>query len=74
MRRCKYHDPKTEGHKGVVDDIAKAAIDPLVKAVSDGIAALYKNHRADRDVIKKTIQTQLEAAKWQDYDKIVAGQ
>jgi hypothetical protein len=66
--------PSSKGHKGLVDDIAKAAIDPLVKAVSDGIAALYKNHRADSDLIKKTIQTQLEAAKWQDFDKIPTAQ
>jgi hypothetical protein len=65
--------PSTKGHKGVVDEIAKAAIEPLVKAVSDGIAALYNNHRADKDLTKRTIQTQLEAAKWQDYDKIVVG-
>jgi hypothetical protein len=66
--------PADPGHKGVADDIAKAAIEPLIKAVSDGISALYKNHRADKDLIKKTIQTQLEAAKWQDFDKVTAGQ
>ena len=66
--------PASSRHKGVVDELAKASIEPLIKAVSDGIAALYNNHRNDKELVKKTIQAQLEAAKWQDFDKITAGQ
>lgn len=66
--------PTSSKHKGVVDEIAKASIEPLIKAVSDGIAALYNNHRNDKELVKKTIQAQLEAAKWQDFDKIPSGQ
>jgi hypothetical protein len=32
--------PSTSGRKGVVADIAKAAIEPLIKALSEGVAAL----------------------------------
>jgi hypothetical protein len=65
--------PSSSGHKGPLDDIVKAAIEPLLKAVSDGVSALYNNHRADKELIKKTIQSQLEAARWQEFDKIAPG-
>lgn len=65
--------PPSSGHKGILDEIVKAALDPLIKAVSDGVSALYNNHRADKELIKKTIQSQLEAAKWQEFDKIEPG-
>ena len=66
--------PSSTGHKGLIDEIAKSAIEPLVKAVSDGVAALYNNHRADSALTRRTIQTQLEAAKWLDFDKIPSAQ
>jgi hypothetical protein len=56
--------PNTAGQKGVVTDIAKVAIEPLLKMLSDGVSALYNNHRTDDALTRRTIQTQLEAARW----------
>jgi hypothetical protein len=37
--------PKGSGQKGVLDDLVKAAVGPVIKALSDGVAALYTDHR-----------------------------
>ena len=39
--------PDNSGQKGVLDEMIKAAVEPVVKALSDGVAALYNNHRKD---------------------------
>jgi hypothetical protein len=56
--------PNTAGQKNIVTDIGKIALEPLLKMLSDGVSALYNNHRADDALTRKTIQTQLEAARW----------
>ncbi len=66
--------PSSVGRKGVIEDITKAALEPLIKAVSDGVVALYNNHRADATLTRKTIQTQLEAARWIAFDQVSAAQ
>jgi hypothetical protein len=66
--------PKTPGNKSVLSDIVTAAIEPLLKALSDGVAALYNNHRDDDALIRKTIQTQLEAARWPDFAEVKAAE
>jgi hypothetical protein len=65
--------PQDPGRKGVIDEIAKAAIEPLVTAVSKGIAALYTDHRIDTDLTRKTIITQLDGARWPDFNSISSG-
>jgi hypothetical protein len=52
--------------------LARAAIEPLIKALSDGVAALYNNYRKDDALTRQTIRTQLEAAKWPDFDEVRA--
>jgi hypothetical protein len=64
--------PAEAGQRGVIDDIIKAAFGPAVDALKDGVAALYNNHRTDSALTKATIETQLEAAKWPDFDQIGA--
>src|SRR5215475_8176055 len=67
--------PKTAGQteKGVGVDILKAIpLDQLVKALSDGVAALYTNHRSDDALTRRTIQTQLEAARWPTFSEVKA--
>ena len=66
--------PPDEGKKGGIGDIAKGAIEPVVKALSEGVAALYNNYRNDKALIRQTIQTQLEAAKWPDFGEVKAAQ
>ena len=64
--------PDSPGRKGllggVVEDAVKGAVGPLL----DAVKALYTRHQ-DQDALKrKTIQTQLEAAGWQDFSAIPA--
>jgi hypothetical protein len=66
--------PNTAGQKNVVVDIAKIAIEPLLKMLSDGVSALYNNHRTDDALTRRTIQTQLEAARWPAFSEVKAAQ
>ena len=55
------------GTKGVVEDIARAAIEPVIAAIASGAGALWKQ-RVDRDALElATVKAQLEAAKWPDF-------
>lgn len=62
----------TSGQKNVLVDIAKVTIEPLVKSLSGAVSALYNNHRQDDVLTRRTIQTQLEAARWPDFAKVEA--
>jgi hypothetical protein len=62
--------PNTPGRKGVLADIAKAAIQPAIDALSEGVAALYNNHRKDNALTIETIKTPLEAAKWPNFAEV----
>ena len=63
--------PELEGRKDFnVGDILKGAIEQLLKPLSDAVAALYNNHRTDNELTRKTIQTQLEAARWPDFAEV----
>ena len=64
--------PNTSGQKNVLVDIAKVAIEPLVKSLSGAVSALYNNRRQDDVLTRRTIQTQLEAARWPDFAKVDA--
>jgi len=56
--------------KGVWDEVAKAAIEPLIKAIADGIGGLW-SWKVDNDkLLQKTRQTKLEAAQWPDFADI----
>jgi hypothetical protein len=66
--------PNTAGQKNVILDIAKVSIEPLLKMLSDGVSALYNNHRTDDALTRRTIQTQLEAARWPAFSEVKAAQ
>jgi hypothetical protein len=66
--------PTSAGQKNIVTDIGKVAIEPLLKMLSDGVSALYNNHRSDDALTRKTIQTQLEAARWPAFYDVKAAQ
>jgi hypothetical protein len=66
--------PNTAGQKDIVTDIAKIAIEPLLKMLSDGVSALYNNHRTDDALTRATIKTQLEAARWPTFSEVKAAQ
>jgi hypothetical protein len=59
--------------KGVAVDILKAIpLEQLLKMLSDGVAALYTSHRSDDALTRKTIQTQLESARWPAFSEVEA--
>ena len=69
--------PGLEAKTFSLDDILKGAglkgaIEPLQKASSAAVATLYNDHRADKEQTRKTIQTQLEAARWPDFAEVKA--
>src|SRR5258708_6687948 len=66
--------PNTAGQKNVILDIAKVSVEPLLKMLSDGVSALYNNHRTDDALTRRTIQTQLEAARWPTFSEVKAAQ
>ncbi len=61
--------PQLEGTKEF-SDILKGAIEELQKPLVDAVSALYSNFRADNELTRKTIQTQLEAARWPDFAEV----
>jgi hypothetical protein len=66
--------PNTAGQKDIISDIAKATIQPLLKMLSDAVSTLYSDHRADDALTRRTIQTQLEAARWPAFSEVKAAQ
>jgi hypothetical protein len=69
--------PKAAGQteKGVIVDVAKAIpLEQLLKMLSDGVSALYTNHRSDDALTRRTIQTQLESARWPAFSEVKADQ
>jgi hypothetical protein len=64
--------PATSGHKGILGDIVKGAIQPVIDALSAAVAAIYNNHRKDDALTIETIKTQLEATKWPNFAEVKA--
>ena len=66
--------PTSEGTKGVVEDVARGAIEPMVAAIASGLGALWKQH-TDKDALElATKKAQLEAAKWPGFVDVAAAQ
>jgi hypothetical protein len=69
--------PKAAGQteKDVMVDIAKMIpFEQLFKMLSEGVSALYTNHRNDDALTRRTIQTQLESARWPAFSEVKAAQ
>jgi hypothetical protein len=69
--------PKQAGQseKGVMVDIVKMIpLEQLLKTLSDGVSALYSDHRSDDLLTRRTIQTQLESAIWPAFSEVKAAQ
>jgi hypothetical protein len=65
--------PKVAGQteKGSMIEIAKMIpLEQLLKSLADGVSALYINHRSDDELTRRTIQTQLEAARWPTFSEV----
>jgi len=69
--------PKTAGQtdKDVMVDIGKMIpFEQLLKMLSYVLSALYNNHRSDDALTRRTIQTQLESARWPAFSEVKAAQ
>lgn len=67
---CSASDNQMSDNKSVFSGIAQEAIGPLIKSISDGIAAIYKNYQKESELTRKTIQKQLDDSKWQNFANI----
>jgi hypothetical protein len=60
----------TPNTKGLWEEIAKGAVEPLIKAISDGVGALWTRH-VEKDTLElETKKSQLEDAKWPKFSDI----
>ena len=58
--------------KGVWEELAKGAVEPLFTAISGGVGALWTRHAEEDKLEIETKKTQLEAAKWPKFSDIAA--
>ena len=58
--------PKPQGHKSPIADIVGGAVKPVI----DAVVAIWSRTRDDDALMRKTIQTQLEATSWPAFDKV----
>ena len=58
--------------KGVWEEIAKGAIEPVVNKISDGIGALWTRTVEKDKLAIETKRAQLEAARWPEFGDIAA--
>jgi len=58
--------PKTQGQKGPIAEIVEGAVKPVIEA----LVAIWSRTRDDDALMRKTIQTQLEATSWPAFDKV----
>jgi hypothetical protein len=57
------------GTKGVVEDLAKGAVEPAVEALEAAAGALWGRHIKMEDLEIETIRGELDAAKWPDFGR-----
>jgi hypothetical protein len=62
----------TPNTKGVLEEVAKSAVEPLIKAISDGIGGLWTRHVEKDKLELETTKAQLEAAKWPKFGDIAS--
>ena len=62
----------TPNTKGVWEEIAKGPIEPLIRAISDGVGALWTRHVEADTLERETKKSALEAAKWPKFSDIAA--
>jgi hypothetical protein len=57
-----------EGSKGIVGDLAKGAVEPIVSTLKDLAKTLWERHVEENKLEIETIMGQLEGAKWPDFE------
>jgi hypothetical protein len=58
--------PPPAGQKGPIAEIVEGAVKPVI----DALVAIWSRTRDDDALMRKTIQTQLEATSWPSFDKV----
>jgi hypothetical protein len=58
--------PKSQGEKSPIADIVSGVVKPL----TDAVVAIWSRTRDDDALMRRTIQTQLEATSWPAFDKV----
>jgi hypothetical protein len=58
------------GNKGVVEEVLKAPIEPIVNAISSAVSAIWTRQVEQDKLALETIRAQLEAAKWPDFGEV----
>jgi hypothetical protein len=61
------HAAPASGTKGIVEDLAKGAVEPVVEALESAAGALWGRHVKMEELEIETIRGQLDAAKWPDF-------
>jgi hypothetical protein len=56
------------GSKGIVEELAKGAVEPVVSALKDAAGALWARKVEEDKLEVETIKGQLAAAKWPDFE------
>jgi hypothetical protein len=62
----------TPNTKNVWKEIAKGPVEPLIKAISDGVGAVWTRYVEQEKLELETKKSQLEAAKWPKFGDIAA--
>jgi hypothetical protein len=62
----------TANTKGVWEEVAKGAVEPLFKTISNGVGAIWTRHVEIEKLELETKKSQLEAAKWPKFGDIAA--
>jgi len=59
--------PSTSLHRSFLSEALNAIAKPAIDKLSAAVTALYENYRTDTALMRETIRTQLEAARWPDF-------
>jgi hypothetical protein len=60
----------TSGQKSWLGDALKEGVEQLIKPLLAAVSTIYNNFRSDKAMTRATIRTQLEAAKWPEFDEV----
>jgi hypothetical protein len=58
--------------KSLLGEAVKQAIEPMTNSLSEAIATIYNNFRGNKAATRMTICTELETAKWSNFDEVKA--
>jgi hypothetical protein len=66
--------PATSGQKSWLGDALKEGIEQLIKPLLEAVSTIYNDFQKEKAMVRATIQTQLEAARWPEFAEVKAVQ